>query len=181
MKTRFVTLAITGESFTVPQGIQRLDSRSTRGWQVRYQGTKYFPDGTTGAEKSLQRATKELLRRIATMPAPVVLKRAPSPRKTTDLPAGISGPLLVNKNDEARQAAVFAVLVPRFGQKNELKRVHIGTPRNYTKTRYRAALARAKEIRAEGLARYEADATKAKRKDAAALRKALREGSAGRA
>jgi hypothetical protein len=48
MKTRFVTLA-TGESFNVPQGIQRLDSRSTRGWQVRYQGTKYFPDGITGA------------------------------------------------------------------------------------------------------------------------------------
>jgi hypothetical protein len=180
MKTRTVTLA-NGETFTVPQGIQRLDSKSTKGWQVRYQGTKYFPDGTAGARKALQAATRELLHRIATLPAPVVLKRAPSPRKTSDLPAGISGPLLVSKNQGASQSAVLAVLVPRFGRNNELKRVHIGTPRTYTKARFRAALAKAKEIRAEGLARYEADATKAKRKAAIAMKKVLRESAASAA
>jgi hypothetical protein len=173
MKTREITLA-SGETFTVPQGIQRLDSKSTKGWQVRYQGTKYFPDGVAGPQKAFEAATRELMRRIATLPAPVVLKRAPSPRKGTNLPAGISGPVLINKNLANRQAAVFAVLVPRFGQKNQLKRVHIGTPTTYSRAKYRAALAKAIEIRTEGLARYEVDATRAKRKEATAMKKALR-------
>lgn len=177
MRTREVTLA-SGEQFTVPQGIQRLDSRSTKGWQVRYQGTKYFPDGPVGPQKALEAATRELMRRIATLPAPVVLKRAPSPRKGSGLPAGISGPLLVNKNEVNRQAAVFAVLVPRFGQKNQLKRVHIGTRQTYSRAKYKAALAKAIEIRAEGMAQYEADATRAKRKEATAMKKALRSAAA---
>lgn len=179
MKTRAVTLT-TGETFTVPQGIQRLDSRSTRGWQVRYQGTRYFPDGTAGPKRSFESATRELLRRINTMPAPVVLKTAPSPRKRTNLPPGISGPVLINKNVANRQAAVFAVLVPRFGQKNQVKRVHIGTPTTYSRAKYRAALARAIEIRSEGLAQYEADATRARRRAASAMKKALLSAAAGR-
>jgi hypothetical protein len=177
MKTRILTLA-SGETFTVPQGIQRLDSHSTRGWQVRYQGTKYFADGTAGPRKSLAAATRELLRRIATLPAPVVLKRGPSPTKSSALPAGISGPILVRKNAGDHQAAVLAVLVPRFGQKNELKRVHIGTPSTYTKARYNAALARALQIRAESLAQYEKDATRAKRKAATEMKRTLRAAAA---
>lgn len=173
MKTREVTIA-TGEQFTVPQGIQRLDSKSTRGWQVRYQGTKYFADGESGPRKALEAATRELLKRIASLPAPVVLKRAPSPSKTSGLPAGISGPLLVRKGEAAYQSAVLAVLVPRFGKKNQLKRVHIGTPSTYTKARYRAALAKAVQIRAEGLAQYEADATRGRRKAAMAMKKVLK-------
>jgi hypothetical protein len=173
VKTREVTIA-TGERFTVPQGIQRLDSASTRGWQVRYQGTKYFADGEPGPKKALEAATKELLKRIATLPAPVVLKRAPSPHKRSGLPPGISGPLVVRKGAGAYESAVLAVLVPRFGQKNQIKRIHIGTPNTYTKTRYRAALAKAIEIRAEGLARYEADATRARRKGATEMKKALK-------
>ncbi|MFY9513363.1 MAG: hypothetical protein WAQ05_20555, partial [Rubrivivax sp.] len=73
MKTREITLA-SGEHFSVPQGVQRLDSKSTHGWQVRYQGTKYFPDGSAGPQKALEAATRELLRRIATLPAPVALR-----------------------------------------------------------------------------------------------------------
>ena len=178
MKTREVTI-VTGETFTVPQGIQRLDSHSTKGWQVRYQGTKYFPDGVPGAKKALEAATRELMRRIATMPAPVVLKRAPSPSKGTNLPAGISGPILVNKNEATRQAAVLAVLVPRFGKKNELKRIHIGTPRTYSRAKYRAALAKAIEVRTEALAKYEADATRAKRKEATEMKRAIRAAASG--
>ena len=172
MKTRDITTAA-GESFTVPQGIQRLDSASTRGWQVRYQGTKYFPDGTAGARKSLESATRELLRRIATMPAPVGLRRTPSPSKTTGLPAGISGPIVVGKAGSELRSAVLSVLIPRFGQANQVKRVHIGTEQTYTKARYRAALAKAVELRSESLALYEAAATKAKRKEASAMKKAL--------
>ena len=172
MKTRQVTIA-SGQRFTVPQGIQRLDSASTCGWQVRYQGTKYFPDGTAGSQKALESATRELLRRIATMPAPVSLRRTPSPSKTTRLPVGISGPILVSKAGSELQSAVLSVLVPRFGQANQVKRVHIGTAQTYTKSRYRAALVKAVELRSESMALYEAEATKAKRKAASIMKKAL--------
>lgn len=172
MKTRQTTLP-TGHVFTVPQGIQRLDSSSTRGWQVRYQGTKYFPDGTSGADKALQNATRELLRRIATLPAPAGLKKVVSPRKTTGLPVGISGPIVVNGAGTENPSASLSVLVPRFGKLNQIKRIHIGTPNTYTKARYRAALAKAIEVRAEALALYEAAATKAKRKEAKVLKKEL--------
>jgi hypothetical protein len=172
MKTREVTLA-TGENFTVPQGIQRLDSNSTRGWQVRYQGTKYFPDGEPGPTKAFEAATRELLRRIATMPAPVVLKRTTSPHKTSELPPGISGPMLVKRSGSGEQSAVRSVLVPRFGMPNQTKQVYIGTPKTYTRARYKAALAQAIEIRSESMSLYEIAATKAKRKQATELKKTL--------
>lgn len=172
MKTRNVTLA-NGESFKVPQGIQRLDSKGTRGWQVRYQGTKYFPDGEPGPKKALEAATRELLRRIATLPAPVVLKRGPSAHKRSGLPAGISGPILQTKSDSGEQSAVLSVLLPRFGRVNQIKQIYIGTPNTYTKARYRAALAQAVDLRAESVAKYALDATRAKRKEAVALKKSL--------
>jgi hypothetical protein len=172
MKTREVTLA-DGETFTVPQGIQRLDSRSTRGWQVRYQGTKYYADGQDGPKKSLELATRDLLRRIATLPAPVALRRVPSPRKTSSLPVGISGPIVLSRAGSERQSAVLSVLVPRFGQPNLVREIHIGTPATYTKARYREALAKAVELRQESLAKYEAAATRAKRKAATEMKRSL--------
>lgn len=171
MKSREVMLA-SGEKFSVPQGVQRLDSKSTHGWQVRYQGTKYFPDSTAGPAKALDAATKELLRRIATLPAPVSLRRAPSPRKNSDLPAGVSGPILVRRSAAAQPAAVFSVLVPRFGKTNLVRKVHIGTRTTYSAARYEAALARALEIRTQGQTAYEAEATKARRREAASMKKA---------
>lgn len=171
MKTREVTLP-TGQRMTVPQGIQRLDSRSTRGWQVRYQGTKYFADGSGTPEASLKLAVRELMRRIATLPAPVKLKTVVSPHKTSDLPVGISGPIVLTKAD-GRQVAVLSVVVPRYGSTSRFEEIHIGTPSTYTKARYRDALSRAIEIRQQGVAQYEADATRAKRREAAALKKAM--------
>jgi len=172
MKTREVTLAA-GETFTVPQGIQRLDSKTTRGWQVRYQGTKYFADGQDEPKKSLELATRELLKRIASLPAPVALRRTPSPRKKSGLPVGISGPILVNKAGGERQAAVLSVLMPRFGQTNQVREIHIGTPATYTPARYRAALAQAVQLRSESQAKYEAAATRARRKAAVELKRSL--------
>lgn len=171
MKTRDLTLA-SGEHFAVPQGIQRLDSHSTRGWQVRYQGTKYFADGTGGARKSFDAAVRELLRRIQTMPAPVKLKQVTSPHKTSGLPVGISGPIVRIKSD-GRQVALLSVVMPRFGRSSEFHEIHIGTPSTYTKARYREALAKAVALRAQAVADYELAATRAKRKEAQAMKKAL--------
>ncbi len=173
MKTRSVSIA-TGETFTVTQGIQRLDSKTTRGWQVRYQGSKYFPDGAAGPHKALEAATRELLRRIATLPAPVSLRRAPSQGKASNLPAGISGPILVRKPGTESLSAVLSVAVPRFGKTNLTRKVHIGTPNTYTRTRYKQALSKALEIREQGMTQYEAAATRAKRSQANALKKAMR-------
>ena len=178
MKTRTVTLS-TGESFSVAQGIQRLDSKSTRGWQVRYQGTKYFSDGDLGPQKALDAATRDLLHRIATMPAPVSLRREPNLSKASALPVGISGPILVGKPGTEALSAVLSVAVPRFGKTNLTKKVHIGTPSTYTRTRYRQALSKAIEIRDAGTAQYEAAATRAKRAEAAALKKAMRSAARG--
>lgn len=171
MKTREVTLT-SGEKFTVPQGVQRLDSKTTRGWQVRYQGTRYFPDGEPGPHKSFQAATRELLKRIASMPAPVSIRREPSPLKGSDLPPGISGPILESRRGGKSQAAVFSVLVPRFGATNLVKKVHIGTPNTYTQARFEAALDKAMKLRHTSVAKYEADATKARRRAAVAMKKA---------
>ena len=140
---------------------------------MRYQGTKYFSDGTSGPKKALESAIRELLRRIAALPAPVPIRRAPSPNKTSRLPAGISGPIIVTSSGSEVQSAVLSVTVPRFGKPNQTKKVHIGTPQTYTKTRFRAALAKAVEIKSESMALYEAAATRAKRQEAAVLKKSL--------
>lgn len=178
MKTRIVTLD-SGDSFSVAQGIQRLDSRSTCGWQVRYQGTKYFPDGQSGPQKALDAATRHLLQRIASMPAPVPLRRTANASKASGLPVGISGPILVSKPGSDSVSAVLSVAVPVFGKTNLTRKVHIGTPLTYSKARYRQAVIKATEIRALGMAAYEAAATRAKRKDAAILKKALRAAANG--
>lgn len=180
MKTRNVTIT-SGQQFTVPQGIQRLDSSSTRGWQVRYQGTKYFADGTAGPAQALESATKELLRRISTLPAPLAIRRAPLQGKGSNLPVGISGPIVVTKAGAQAQSAVLSVSIPRFGKVAQTKKVHIGTSHTYTKARFRAALAKAVELRAEGAALYEAAATKDRRKAVAEMKKTLAATRSGQA
>jgi hypothetical protein len=178
MKTRTVALP-SGESFTAPQGIQRLDSNSTRGWQVRYQGTKYFPDGEAGPQKALTSATKELLRRIAELPAPAGLRQTVKPSKVSGLPVGISGPLVVTKTGSSALSAILSIAVPKFGKPNLTRKVHIGTPSTYTKARYKQALIKAIEIRELGIAQYEAAATQAKRSEAAKFKRSLRSAASG--
>ncbi len=170
-------LIFSGRTFTVPQGIQRIDSTSTHGWQVRYQGTKFFSDGMpadgSGATKSLDKAKRELFDRIATLPAPVVLKRGPSANKTSRLPPGISGPIVVSRAEGRVRSAVLSVLLPRFGGTPQLKRVYIGTENTYTQARYRAALVEAKALRAEAVTAYETDATSDRRRSMRKLREGL--------
>lgn len=172
VKTRSVTL-LSGHRFEVPQNIQRIDSKSTHGWQVRYGGTKFFSDGSSdgsGAEASLKLATKELLRRVATLPAPVKLKEAtPLSNKGSTLPPGISGPIVKSRRGEPFRSAVLSVVLPRFGSTPRIRSVYIGTENTYTKQRFREALAKAIELRTEAVERYRTDATKARRQEAKAM------------
>lgn len=176
MKVREVVIP-SGEHFVVPQGIQRIDSKSTHGWQVRYQGTKMFSDGSqdgTGAKQSLARATAELMERIATLPAPITLQKAPCAHKTSGLPSGISGPIVRTRANSSSRTASFSVLLPQFGATPRCATVYIGSETNYTPARYRQALAKAIALRKAAEAQYQDDATQAKRSAALGLRKAVR-------
>jgi hypothetical protein len=172
MKLRDVVI-FSGARFEVPEGIQRIDHRATHGWQLRYGGTKLFsdfsPDGS-GASASLEKATRELLARIAKLPAPSKLQKEPNENKSSALPVGISGPIVRTRRATGLRDCSLLVSVPRYGQKPRRRTVYIGTENTYSTQKYEAALARAIEIRAEAEEAYQRDATRAKRAAGRALR-----------
>ena len=175
MKTRDVVI-FSGKRFKVPQCIQRIDHRYTHGWQVRYGGTKMFSDGTndgSGAKASLEAATKELIRRITTMPTPSKLQPKPSASKNSGLPVGISGPLVRMRTGSSTRYASLQVLLPRFGEKPQNKNVYIGSESTYTVERFQEALKRAIELRQEAEAAYRLDETKARKAEAKAMKAAM--------
>jgi hypothetical protein len=161
----------------VPQGIQRIDTRSTHGWQVRFQGTKMFSDHSSdgsGAKESLAAATKELLRRIATMPAPVTLQRGPSRNKGSDLPPGISGPIVRSRSGSVVRTCHFSILLPRFGEAPVRKSIYIGNENTYNTDKYQVALNKAIEMRRAAEEAYRVAATRARRKAGRELKAKLR-------
>jgi hypothetical protein len=165
MKTRDVVI-FTGKRFKVPQGIQRIDHRATHGWQLRYGGTKLFSDGSADGSRaaaSLKLATEELFKRIAKLPAPSKLQRTPNENKTTDLPVGISGPIVRLRPGAKVRECNLSVSLPRFGSTPRRSTIYIGNENTYTVERYKDALARAVELRQEAEEAYQRAATKAKR------------------
>lgn len=163
MKVRDVVI-FTGERFEVPQGIQRIDHRATHGWQLRYGGTKLYSDRTSdGASTALAQATKELLSRIAKLPAPSKLQRVPNENKTTDLPVGISGPIVRLRRGAKVRDCSLSVSLPRFGDSPRRRSIYIGTENTYTTEKYKLALAKAIELREQAELAYQRAATRAKR------------------
>jgi hypothetical protein len=165
MKFREVTLS-TGQRFKVPQGIQRIDHKSTHGWQLRYAGTKLFSDGPVGREgaaASLTRAIQELHSRIAKMPAPNRLQSLPNHNKTSDLPVGISGPIVRQRAGSGVQDCSLSVSLPRFGEAARRRSIYIGTENTYTPERYALALAKAVVLRQQAEVAYRRASTRAKR------------------
>ena len=165
MKVRDVVI-FTGDRYEVPQGIQRIDHRATHGWQLRYGGTKLFSDGSpdgSGASDALAQATRELLSRIARLPAPSRLQRNPNENKTTDLPVGISGPVVRLRRGASVRDCSLSVSLPRFGDSPLRRSIYIGTENTYTIEKYEAALAKAVRLRDQSEAAYQRAATRAKR------------------
>jgi len=176
MKTRDIVI-FSGEQFAVPQCIQRIDHQSTHGWQLRYGGTKLFSDHSqdgSGAAAALALATKELLSRIAKLPAPSRLQRKPSGNKGNDLPVGISGPIVRQRASSRVRDCSFAVSLPRYGAAPRGRSVYIGTENTYTIEKYQAALAKAVELRAKAEESYQRAATRAKRAEGKALKELLK-------
>ncbi len=176
MKLREVVI-FSGQVFQVPPCVQRIDHRATHGWQLRYGGTKLFSDHSndgSGAARALELATRELLRRIATLPAPTRLQRAPSQGKASQLPVGISGPVVrVRRGGRVRDCSL-AVLIPRFGAAPVRRTIYIGTENTYTPERFEAALARAVALRSAAEAAYQRAETRARRAEAQALKQTRR-------
>ena len=165
MKVRDVFI-FTGKRFEVPQGIQRIDHKATHGWQLRYGGTKLFSDHTpdgSGASMALVHATKELLSRIAKLPAPSKLQRVPNGNKTTDLPVGISGPIVRLRRGAKVHDCSLSVSLPRFGETPQRCSVYIGTENTYTVEKYNRALEKAIRMRDKAETSYQRAATRAKR------------------
>jgi len=140
--------------------------------QLRYGGTKLFSDGTqdgSGAAASLKLATDELFKRIAKLPAPSKLQRTPNENKTTDLPVGISGPIVRLRPGAKVRECNLSVSLPRFGSIPRRSTIYIGNENTYTVKRYKEALERAIKLREEAEQAYQRDATRAKRAGAKEL------------
>jgi len=172
MPVRTTTLP-SGARIRVPEHIQRIDTRSTHGWQLRYgKPTLFFsdskaPGGTPRA--SLKVAIGALRKRLASLPAPTGLQRAASSSKQNDLPAGISGPILRQRPGRAAAECHFSVNLPRFNAKPLRRSVYIANQNTYSKQRYQQALDAAIELRRDAEEEYQRAATAAKRRAAKAL------------
>jgi hypothetical protein len=118
------------------------------------------------ARASLKLATAELIKRIAKLPAPSGLRRDIASNKGSKLPVGISGPIVRTRPGRNTRDASFGVTLPRFGLKPTTRSVYIATENTYTVARYKAALAKAIELRRAAEKAYQAAATKAKRESA---------------
>lgn len=165
MKYRKVEI-FTGHSFRVPEGIQRVDHRSTHGWQLRYGSWKMFSDFSSdgsGAKAALELAKLELLRRIDRLPAPSRLRREVAAGKSSDLPVGVSGPIVRLRKGRSVPECSFSVSVPRFGAKPTNKNVYIATETTYTPEKYHAALAKAIALRSKAEKAFQGAATRDKR------------------
>jgi len=165
MKFRKIILNAS-EAFQVPSGIQRIDTKSTHGWQVRYQGTKFFSDRANDkvcARSSMDRATEELLDRIAKYPAPITVQTSPTATKTSDLPSGISGPIVRTRSRSTARMVEFSIILPRHGQQPHRRTVYIGNENSYTSEKYNDALAKAIELRRVAEKAYQIDATQSRR------------------
>jgi hypothetical protein len=182
MKLRDIAI-FTGQKFAVPRHIQRIDSKSTHGWQLRYHGTKMFSDHSadgSGASRALVLAATELVNRIVKLPVPASLRTRSSKSKTSNLPRGISGPIVRNRGGSSARSAHFSVLLPVFGQPPVSRTIHIASESTYSIEKYKAALAKAIELRQAAEVAYERAAARAKRKAAAEMKAILGQASTRR-
>jgi hypothetical protein len=122
------------------------------------------------ARAALKLATAELIKRIAKLPAPSGLRRDIASNKGSNLPVGISGPIVRTRPGRNTRDASFGVTLPRFGMKPTTRSVYIATENTYTLSRYKTALAKAIELRRAAERAYQLAATKAKRAGARTVR-----------
>ncbi len=174
MKFRELTL-FSGQTFSVPECIQRIDQKRTHGWQLRYGDvpTVFFADGSrdgSGAAEALRLAMEALRQRMQSLPAPTGLKTTTASRKTSDLPVGISGPY--ERKPHGRHKVTqfsFQVSVPLPQGGSTTRRVYIGTDRTMNAQKIEQALRTAVRIREAAVEQFVQAKNRDKHEQAMAL------------
>jgi hypothetical protein len=139
------TIRVHGYEYGVPKHVVRLDAPNLAGWQVRWDGTRYFSDSAFGgAEGSFHAATAHL-RKVW---RPVKKKTARGRAGRPGAEAGIS--LITDSRD-----GVPVVYVQATGPKAGIvRRIYVGTENTATVERVRKATRVARAWRAEQLRKY---------------------------
>jgi hypothetical protein len=157
--------------FEVPERIQRIDSASTHGWQLRYGKvpTEFFTDPThdrAGIMLSLDRAIAALHKRVRRLPAPTGLKTEVAGWKKSGLPVGISGPREHRRADKQVAYYSFQVSIPLPQGGSTTRQVYIGTQNTIDPQRFDDALAKAILLRDAAVETYARTKTQARRRAA---------------
>lgn len=161
-----------GPCSQVPSLIVRIDQPYAHGWQLRHGPSCYFADpeaDAAGAARSLALASTELRRRIDRLPAPSRLKSGASRSKRSDLPVGISGPVVRLRPGRRSEHYYLQVTYPVFGRKPANRSVYIATSSTFDATRLAAAIDKARAMRQAGLRQFRQAATRDLRRQAERL------------
>ncbi len=137
--------------FQVPRHIQRIDidepgKAGTHGWQVRWDGTKFFSDAATGKREptaSLARSER-YLRSIYTGPRPRLRETEHKDKKHR---TGIAGVQLAYRRRKDRQIAEVYLRVNPPTQGGVPHSIYVGTENTITQARMRLALKKARAMR----------------------------------
>ncbi len=137
--------------FQVPRHIQRIEidepgKAGTHGWQVRWDGTKFFSDAAAGKREpkaALARAEK-YLRSIYTGPRPRLRETEHKDKKHR---TGIAGVQLAYRRRKNRQIAEVYLRVNPPTQGGVPHSIYVGTENTITQVRMRLALKKARAMR----------------------------------
>jgi hypothetical protein len=149
-----------GEVYICPPMLRRMDqkAKSTVGWIVRGKGggSTFFSDGKFGSAYAAYLAALEHLRLIheSERASDASALRRRSGAKASELPYGISGPVVRKDRQYGHLIACLLCRIPIFGKPEKLKWLYIGNENTYTEAKYWAVLERAKAMRARALAEY---------------------------
>lgn len=151
----------------VPPFIYRIDTPNTAGWQIRVwtdrnkEVTEFVSD-SHGEEdsklKSLGLAAKRLQELLMVLPIgdPPGLRIQVSPKKSNEMPVGVSGP-----KERVRKGRVpyadFQVACPVYGETMRRRNVYIASMYTYSASKEKAALKKAVQMRKEAIEKYVRD------------------------
>jgi len=158
-------------AFEVPRHIQRIDiddegKAGTHGWQVRWNGTKFFGDASNGKRdptRALARAERHL-RAIYDGPKPRLRDKEHKDKKHR---TGLAGVQLAYRRRRNRNIAEVYLRVNPLSPGGTPRSVYVGTENTVTQARLREALRRARAMRDEMRAEYIASLARAPRRSRA--------------
>ena len=152
LPTRLVEVQNWGD-FTVPRHVVRIEisgrtgHSDTRGWQVRYNGTKFFSDSLSGdpartPATALSMAVDFLAARYRGASPPLRKKENDSKTEKTGMP-GVRIARILNR--KGFEVVYVETAHPVYG--NAPRRFYAGTANTATPSRIEAAMKRAKALR----------------------------------